>query len=231
MPSLALVRSRLNRLPPPAHSALPSFLLGQSQQRRGGGGVRVPVAAQLSFAAESWTVPQDQVRASAGDDATRRRPRRSWRTRLHAAGETRIPLYVLDAGYDEAPPTWDLREHLDRVRTGTRHRVPGKAGRPGIHGPGTGRSECKDPAAWGAPDQELPPHDCKYGQVSVKSWSGLHPKLFCRGRFARFAKPPGMPTSDVRLPTTPSRLSLSFNLNSTHNILFTDNSLICMNAV
>ena len=27
-----------------------------------------------------------------------------------------MPLYVLDAGYDEAPLTWDLRDHLDRVQ-------------------------------------------------------------------------------------------------------------------
>ena len=33
-----------------------------------------------------------------------------------APGETRVPLYVMDAGYDEAPVTWELREHLDRVQ-------------------------------------------------------------------------------------------------------------------
>ena len=33
-----------------------------------------------------------------------------------ADGETRIPLYVHDAGYDEAPLTWDLRGHLHQVQ-------------------------------------------------------------------------------------------------------------------
>jgi len=74
--------------------------------------------AQLSFAPDSWTAPQDQVRVGAGDDATRRAARQviAHSARLRAAGERRVPLYVLDAGYDEAPLTWDLRGHLDRVQ-------------------------------------------------------------------------------------------------------------------
>lgn len=160
--------------------------------------------AQLSFAHDSWTAPQDQVRAGAGDDATRQAAAQiiAHSARLRAAGEAGIPLYVHDAGYDEAPLTWDLRQHLDRVQILVRlrsdrvlyrdppPRLPGKAGRPRVHGSGTDRFECKNPAAWGTPDQELALHDDKCGQVSVMSWSGLHPKLFCRGRFAGFAKPP-----------------------------------------
>ena len=159
---------------------------------------------QLSFSPDSWTAPQDQVRAGAGDDATRQAARQivAHAGRLCADGETRIPLYVLDAGYDEAPLTWDLREHLEKVQILVRlrndrvlyrdppPRVPHKAGLPRKHGSGTDRFECKDPATWGAPDQELSLHDERYGQVRVMSWSGLHPKLFCRGRFAGFAKPP-----------------------------------------
>ena len=133
------------------------------------------------------------------------RPRgRSSRTRRGCArpGRRGIPLYVLDAGYDEAPLTWDLREHLEQVQVLVRlrndrvlyrdppPRVPGKAGRPRKHGIGTDRFECKNPATWGSPDQELSRHDERYGQVSVMSWSGLHPKLFCRGRFAGFASRP-----------------------------------------
>jgi hypothetical protein len=74
--------------------------------------------AQLSFAADSWTAPQDHVRVGAGDDATRQAARQiaAHAARLRADGETRIPLYVLDAGYDEAPLTWDLREHLEKVQ-------------------------------------------------------------------------------------------------------------------
>jgi hypothetical protein len=64
--------------------------------------------AQVSFAPDSWTAPQDQVRAGAGDDATRQAAAQivAHAARLRAAGEAGIPLYVLDAGYDEAPLTW-----------------------------------------------------------------------------------------------------------------------------
>ena len=172
--------------------------------------------AQLSFAADSWTAPQDQVRVGAGDDATRRAAAQivAHAARLRAAGEAGIPLYVLDAGYDEAPLTWDLRDHLDKVQVLVRlrsdrvlyrdppPRVPGKAGLPRIHGSGTDRLACKDPATWGRPDQELSLADSKYGQVSVMSWSGLHPKLFCRGRFAGFAKPPVIRCHLIRVTVT-----------------------------
>jgi DDE superfamily endonuclease len=127
--------------------------------------------AQVSFTAGSRTAPQDQVRAGAGGDATRRAAEQviAHAARLRAAGETRVPLYVLDAGYDQAPLTWDLRGHLDQVQVLARlrndrvlyrdppARVPGKAGRPRIHGSGTDRFECKNPATRGAPDQETGP--------------------------------------------------------------------------
>jgi hypothetical protein len=172
--------------------------------------------AQVSFAADSWTAPQDQVRVGAGDDATRQAARQviAHSARLRAAGERRVPLYVHDAGYDEAPLTWDLREHLNRVQVLVRlrndrvlyrdppPRIPGKAGRPRVHGSGSDRFECKNPATWGTPDQELSLCDDKYGQVSVMSWSGLHPKLFCRGRFAGFAKPPVIKCHLIRVTVT-----------------------------
>jgi len=158
--------------------------------------------SQLSFDGGSWTAPQDQVRVGAGDDATRQAAQQviAHSARLRAAGETGVPLYVLDAGYDEAPLTWDLAGHLDRVQVLVRlrndrvlyrdppPREPGQPGRPRRHG--NARFECKNPATWGAPDQELALHDEKYGQVTVMSWGALHPKLACRGRFADFGKPP-----------------------------------------
>ena len=74
--------------------------------------------AQLSFAPDSWTAPQDMVRVGVRDDATAKAAAMiiAHAARLRAAGETGIPLYVHDAGYDEAPLTWDLRDHLDEVR-------------------------------------------------------------------------------------------------------------------
>ncbi len=160
--------------------------------------------AQLSFAPDSWTAPQDQVRVGAGDDATRQAAAQiiAHAGRLRADGEGRIPLYVHDAGYDEAALTWDLRGHLDQVQVLVRlrndrvlyrdppPRVPGRPGRPRKHGSGTDRFECKDPATWGTPDQELALDDERYGHVGVRSWGGLHPKLSCRGRFAGFDAPP-----------------------------------------
>ena len=74
--------------------------------------------SQLSFAHDSWTAPQDQARVGSGDDPTRQAALQvmAHSERLRAAGETGIPLYVLDAGYDEAALTWDLRRRLDGVQ-------------------------------------------------------------------------------------------------------------------
>jgi len=168
--------------------------------------------AQVSFARDSWTAPQDQVRVSR-QDATRRAAEQiiAHSGRLRAAGETGIPLYLHDCGYDEAPLTWDLRGHLDKVQVLVRvrndrvlyrdppPRPPGRAGRARIHG---ARFACKDPATWGAPDQELALDDEKYGQVSVQAWGGLHPKLFCRGPFAGFARPPVIKGHLIRVTVT-----------------------------
>ncbi len=153
--------------------------------------------AQLSFTPDSWTAPQDQARVGVRDDATAKAAQMiiAHAARLRAAGETRIPLYVHDAGYDEAPLTWDLREHLDEVQILVRVRndrvmyrdpapEPPRRGRPRKHS--TDRFECKNPATWGPPDQQLSLQDEQYGQVSVTSWGSLHPRLYCRGRFAGF---------------------------------------------
>jgi hypothetical protein len=170
--------------------------------------------AQLSFTPDSWTAPQDQVRVGAGDDATRQAAAQiiAHAARLRADGEGRVPLYVLDAGYDEAPLTWDLRDHFQEVQVLVRlrndrvmyrdppPRIPGRPGRNRIHG--LDRFECRNPATWGTPDQELALDDEKYGQVSVMSWSGLHPKLFCRGRFAGFKAPPVIRCHLIRVSVT-----------------------------
>jgi hypothetical protein len=172
--------------------------------------------AQLSFAPDSWTAPQDQVRVGSGPDATRQAAQQitAHSARLRAGGERGVPLYVHDSGYDEAPLTWDLREQLDQVQVLVRlrndrvlyrdppPRIPGKAGRPRVHGSGTDRFECRDPATWGPADQELSLDDDSYGHVSVMCWGGLHPKLFCRGRFAGFSKPPVIRCHLLRVTVT-----------------------------
>lgn len=174
-----------------------------SARREGRGGDAVVAGwafqwlAQLSFAPGSWTAPQDMTRVGVRDDATAKAAQMiiAHAGRLRADGETRIPLYVHDAGYDEAPLTWDLREHLDKVQILVRVRndrvmyrdpppEPPRRGRPRKHS--ADRFECAGPATWGTPDQELSPDGREYGHVSVMSWGGLHPRLWCRGRFAGF---------------------------------------------
>jgi hypothetical protein len=169
--------------------------------------------ARLSFAPDSQTTPQDMARAGVRDDATAKAAAMiiAHAARLRAAGETRIPLYVPGGGYDEAPLTWDLRDHLEKVQILVRVRndrvlyrdpapEPPRRGRPRKHS--ADRSECKDPATWGAPDRELSLQDEQYGHVSVMSRGGLHPRLYCRGRFAGFKASPVIRCHLVRVTVT-----------------------------
>ena len=92
----------------PGSRVPPSFLPGQPRRRRGGDrGVVVPSRlARLSFAHDSWTAPQDQVRAGAvRDDPTRQAAAQviAHSSRLRAAGEDRVPLYVLHARLRRGP--------------------------------------------------------------------------------------------------------------------------------
>jgi len=156
--------------------------------------------SQLSFDADSWTAPQDVIQVGREDAAAATAAQvLAHAARLRRAGETRIPLYVMDAGYDEAPVTWELREHLDRVQILVRVRndrvmyrdpepEPRRPGRPRRHG--QDRFECEDPGTWGEPDQVMIRDDDRYGMVTVMSWGGLHPKLACRGHFEGMDKPP-----------------------------------------
>ena len=104
--------------PPPAATAQPraamasSFLPGQ-RRRCGGGRVVVPVAVPAVL---RWRVVDRAAGPGRGRGRGRRHPQGrapqqiiAHSARLRAAGERRIPLYVHDAGYDEAPLTWDLR--------------------------------------------------------------------------------------------------------------------------
>lgn len=154
--------------------------------------------SQLGFDADSWTAPQDVIRIGRDDVAAATVAQiLAHAARLRRAGERRTPLYVMDAGYDEAPLTWELCEHLDQVQILVRVRndrvmyrdpEPCRPGRPRRHG--QDRFECADPGTWGEPDQVMIRDDDRYGMVTVMSWSGLHPKLACRGHFEAMAKPP-----------------------------------------
>jgi hypothetical protein len=156
--------------------------------------------SQLGFDADSWTAPQDSVQVGRDDAAAVTAGQiLAHAARLRQAGEARIPLYVMDAGYDEAPVTWELRDHLDQVQILVRVRndrvmyrdpapEPRRAGRPRRHG--ADRFECGDPGTWGEPGQLLTREDDRYGLITVMSWGGLHPKLACRGHFQAMARPP-----------------------------------------
>ncbi len=156
--------------------------------------------SQLNFDADSWTAPQD-VRQVMRTDASAVTAAQiiDHAERLREHGETGVPLYVMDGGYDEAPITYDLGAHLDKVQVLVRVRNdrvlyrdppprPAGPGRPRRHS--VDRFCCNDPASWGEPGQSHIGHDDRYGTIVVMSWGGLHPKLFCRGRFEDFDTPP-----------------------------------------
>jgi hypothetical protein len=151
------------------------------------------LVARLNFDRDSWTWPMswrwldprrdaaaatiEQVRQVAG--------------RVDRAGP--VPWFCFDAGpaYDPAALTHALAgervQVLIRLRKNRRFftdpppRAPGQAGRPRRHGPGFG---LKDQATWGAPDACYHVSDRVYGQVRVRAWAGLHPRISRRGRWA-----------------------------------------------
>ncbi len=157
--------------------------------------------SQLNFDADSWTAPQD-VRQVGRTDAAALTVTQilDHAQRLRDQGESGVPLYVMDGGYDEAPITYDLAGRLDAVQVLIRTRSdrvlyrdpppapPGQVGRPRRHA--ADRFSCADPASWGEPDQTLITDDDRYATIVVMSWARLHPKLFCRGRFEGFDTPP-----------------------------------------
>ena len=77
---------------------------------------------------------------------------------------------------------------------------PPRRGRPRKHS--ADRFECAGPATWGPPDRELSLDDGQYGHVSVMDWGGLHPRLYCRGRFAGFWPSPVIRCHLIRVTVT-----------------------------
>jgi len=75
-------------------------------------------------------------------------------------------------------------------------RPAGMRGRPRRHGQ---RFACADPASWPAPGAALSTTDARYGRVEVQAWSGLHPRLARRGRWAGDDEPPIVAGSVIRV--------------------------------
>jgi hypothetical protein len=101
-----------------------------------------------------------------------------------------VPLFVFDGGYDPAALTVDLadvraavcvRIRGDRVFYADPAPGPARRGRVARHG---ARFACAAPSTWPTPHAEITTTDPRYGRVQVSAWTGLHPKLQRRGRFA-----------------------------------------------
>lgn len=159
--------------------------------------------AQLDWAPDSWTAPVDARRIPVDadvTDATCQQVRdlvglldvdRGDRDTADA------PMFVFDAGYDPIGLSHTLTDVdcqvLVRIRddrvfyTDPDERAEATVGRPRRHGY---RFKCGDPDTWPEPHDQLVVDDPRYGTVTVTAWSGLHPKLAGRGRWADHDQPP-----------------------------------------
>lgn len=154
---------------------------------------------QLSGSADSWTAAADirRIHPAESTVAATVAQIRGLLGRLPATGE--VPLFVFDAGYDPIALSYELasdragvlvRIKSDRVfhgRPGDRDAHGRRPGRPLRHGR---RFACGDPATWGEPEDHLTTGDARYGTVTARAWSRLHPKLTRRGHWAGH---PGLP--------------------------------------
>jgi hypothetical protein len=149
--------------------------------------------AQLNWSRDSWTTPLDIERIPPTEDTGRATARqvRNLVRRLRLDPTDPVPLFAFDAGYDPIGLTVDLADVRTQLVVRIRddrvfyrdppQRAPGAKGRPPRHG---AAFRCADPTTWGKPDATHTAADPAYGQVRVSSWSGLHPRLAHRGRWA-----------------------------------------------
>jgi hypothetical protein len=162
--------------------------------------------AQLGWEKNSWTAPLDVRRLHPREDTVAVTAAQVTALVTRLGRTAAVPLFVFDAGYDPIALTVALAgvraQLLVRIR-GDRvfYREPparpaGALGRPRRHGT---RFACADPGTWGAPDDELTVTDDQYGRVQVFPWSGLHPKLGGRGRWAGHDEPPIVAGTVIRV--------------------------------
>ena len=147
--------------------------------------------AQLNWEHNSWTAPVDVKRIRPADDTGKRTAEQVKALVGRIEDNETVPLFVFDAGYDPIALSVDLadtkaqilvRLRSDRVfYTGPPQHPAGRAGRPPRHGR---RFACAQPDTQTEPDATLTTTDSRYGRVEVTAWSGLHPKLTKRGRWA-----------------------------------------------
>jgi Transposase DDE domain len=144
--------------------------------------------AQLGTAPTSWTAPLDAARVPAASTASQAAPAQVRELAARLGMLAAVPLFVFDAGYDGTGLAMDLHhgpapvrcQILVRLRTSRVFyadpppRPPGKTGRRAVHGP---PFRLADPATWPPPGQDLRYGTPAYGQVRVRAWHQLHPKI------------------------------------------------------
>jgi hypothetical protein len=145
---------------------------------------------QLGWDHDSWVAPVDALRIPPAQDATSATIDQIRRLVDRLPGDEEIPLFVFDAGYDPITLSAGLADTrasvLVRIRSdrvfyaAPTPRSPGAIGRPRRHGR---RFDLSEPNTL-EPDATLTTDDARYGKVVVSAWSGLHPKLVKRGRWA-----------------------------------------------
>jgi len=144
--------------------------------------------ARLNFVRESWTAPVDVARVHPSRDANGVAVEqiKAFASRS-SVKEGLAPLFVFDAGYDPVKLQQGLEgsslpcQILLRLRAGrsfygdpSLSEPPANIGRPRRHGP---KMKCSDHSTWPEPSAEHACEDAGYGNVRVRAWAGLHPKV------------------------------------------------------
>ena len=152
---------------------------------------------QLDWAPDSWTAPLDAMRIPPTANATTATIDQVQRLIGLLGDAGKVPMFVFDAGYDPialgAGLAGTRAQILVRISPGRvfhpdpAPRSNGTLGRPRRHG---ARFALSEPDTWPEPDADFVTHDPRYGDVRAQAWSGMHPKLHGRGRWAGADAPP-----------------------------------------
>ncbi len=138
--------------------------------------------AQLSFIRDSWTAPLEVRRVHPLENANTVTVEQIHALLRRPPVSDAVPLFVFDAGYDSAHLGQGLAKIaaaiLVRLRSGRcvygDPPPPGPTGRPPRYG---ARFDCQAPTTWPPPTAEHTTEDEQYGQVRVRAWAGLRPKI------------------------------------------------------
>lgn len=158
---------------PSRHSAGQPIVAGWAYQ----------LVARLGFVRDSWVAPVDARRVRPDEDANDIAAEQVKNLLGRLPHEGTSPLFVFDAGYDPVRLQKRLEgrsaQILVRLHSGRtfyadplrpEHRP---VGRPFVHGK---KFDLKEPKTWHDPSAEYSSESAGYGKVSVRAWSGLHPK-------------------------------------------------------